>query len=211
MCGRRDAMQLEPPEGGSAAEPRLGGLCQLVSAVGREAKERFFRAFATTEVPIAPASLMLTLGVLNAADAPRQKRRGRSSPVASATVAKHCGLNLGSMISPVFRAGCSIHSSQLMKPPARPSPNAERMLPRDTSAGEGSVRQNSAWSLLAENIGAEAANVVSRCATVPAQRRRLSRWTFWCQGFAHSRRSEVYDARLRAFVVQLAIEKAGRC
>jgi hypothetical protein len=26
---------LEPPEGGSAAEPRLGGFCQLVRAVSR--------------------------------------------------------------------------------------------------------------------------------------------------------------------------------
>jgi hypothetical protein len=26
MCGRRDAVQLEPPEGGSGAEPGLGGL-----------------------------------------------------------------------------------------------------------------------------------------------------------------------------------------
>jgi hypothetical protein len=34
ICSRRDAgVQLEPPEGGSAAEPRLGGFCQLVRAV----------------------------------------------------------------------------------------------------------------------------------------------------------------------------------
>ena len=33
---RRDAgVQLEPPEGGSAAEPRLGGFCQLVRVVGQ--------------------------------------------------------------------------------------------------------------------------------------------------------------------------------
>ena len=75
MCGRRDAMQLEPPEGGSAAEPRLGGLCQLVSAVGREAKERFFAPSLQRKFPIAPASLMLTLGALNMADGLRQKRQ----------------------------------------------------------------------------------------------------------------------------------------
>jgi hypothetical protein len=33
MCSRHDAVQLEPPEGGSAAEPRLGGFCQLVRVV----------------------------------------------------------------------------------------------------------------------------------------------------------------------------------
>ena len=35
MCSRHDAVQLEPPEGGSAAEPRLGGFCQLVRVVRR--------------------------------------------------------------------------------------------------------------------------------------------------------------------------------
>jgi hypothetical protein len=35
MCSRHDAVQLEPPEGGSAAEPGLGGLCQLVRIVRR--------------------------------------------------------------------------------------------------------------------------------------------------------------------------------
>ena len=35
-CSRRDAgVQLEPPEGGSAAEPKLGGICQLVRIVRR--------------------------------------------------------------------------------------------------------------------------------------------------------------------------------
>jgi hypothetical protein len=29
MCSRHDAMQLEPPEGGSAAEPTLGGFGSL--------------------------------------------------------------------------------------------------------------------------------------------------------------------------------------
>ena len=36
MCGCRAGVQLEPPEGGSAAEPKLGGLCQLVRIVGRQ-------------------------------------------------------------------------------------------------------------------------------------------------------------------------------
>src|ERR1051325_8346316 len=35
MCSRHDVVQLEPPEGGSAAEPTLGGLCQLVRIVVR--------------------------------------------------------------------------------------------------------------------------------------------------------------------------------
>jgi hypothetical protein len=35
-CSRRAAgVQLEPPEGGSAAEPGLGGFCQLVRAVSQ--------------------------------------------------------------------------------------------------------------------------------------------------------------------------------
>jgi hypothetical protein len=29
MCSRHDAVQLEPPEGGSAAEPTLGGFDSL--------------------------------------------------------------------------------------------------------------------------------------------------------------------------------------
>src|ERR1044071_2263445 len=80
-CSRRAAgVQLEPPEGGSAAEPRLGGLCQLVRVVGRPSLRIVFSAIYVRQPKPAKTPQALWQCVAKASslkDRASRKRAGR--------------------------------------------------------------------------------------------------------------------------------------